>query len=100
MREMSRTINKTKVNYVSMAVGESIDMADVKSIEIPGVITKQSKLMLAVRRELGKDANFLIVSSEIVDEKRAISYDDFMKYSHPVTEKEGAEEEEDIPEGF
>lgn len=88
MRKITRTISKTVVSYVSGVVGKQLDFTDIQEIELPGAITKQAKLMVAMRKKLGKDANFVITSTRVVEEKRAISYDDFMAYSLPVEDDE------------
>lgn len=90
-RAITRTVSTTKIN-----VSEFVDgtLKEKESVYVPGSITDAKRLMSEVRKAHGKAANVVITGTEIIEEKRVISFDDFMKYSVPVGAEEDTENED------
>lgn len=87
-RAIIRTVSTTKIN-----VSEFVDccLQEKDPVYVPGSITDGKRLISEVRKAYGKAANVVITGTEIIEEKRAISFDDFMKYSVPVNAEESTD---------
>ena len=90
-RAITRTVSTTKINVSEFVDGS---LKEKESVYVPGSITDAKRLMSEVRKAHGKAANVVITGTEIIEEKRAISFDDFMKYSVPVNAEEDTENED------
>lgn len=90
-RAITRTVSTTKIN-----VAEFVDccLEEKDPVYVSGSITDGKRLISEVRKAYGKAANVVITGTEIVEEKRAISFDDFMKYSVPVDAEKSTENED------
>lgn len=90
-RAITRTVSTTKIN-----VAEFVDcsLKEKEAVYVPGSITDGKRLISEVRKVYGKAANVVITGTEIFEEKRAISFDDFMKYSVIVDAEEVTENED------
>lgn len=89
MRAITRTINTTKIDVAKFEAGNLIPVAPVFAA---GEIKDNDRQMKAVRAVYGKNANVIITGYDVISEKRAISYEDFMSFSHVVA----ADEEEEV----
>ena len=90
-RAIARTVSTTKINVLEFVDGS---LKEKEPVYVPGSITDAKRLISEVRKAYGKAANVVISGTEIVEEKRAISFDDFMKYSVPVDAEESTENED------
>lgn len=90
MRAVTRTINSTSIEVSYFAGGILVEKDPVV---VPGKVIDASRQMKAVRSVYGKNANVVITGYKVIDEKRAISFEDFMKYSVIVADEENEEQE-------
>lgn len=88
MRGITRTISSTVIHVAEFAYGELRVLEDVI---VPGAITDNARVMKAVRNVYGKEANIVVTGTEVLEEKRTISFENFMRYS----EASSAEPDED-----
>lgn len=86
MRGITRTISSTLIHVAEFACGELHVLDDVL---VPGAITDNARVMKAVRNVYGKEANIVVTGTEVLEEKRMISFEDFMRYSEVALAESG-----------
>ena len=90
-RPFERTVSSTIVHVSEFSNGQLNTLDDVI---LNGAIEDNKRVMNEVRRIYGKAANIVVSGTEVVQEKRRISFEDFMKYSYPAPVKENDEASE------
>lgn len=88
-RPFERTASITTVHLAEFKDGA---LQELESLLLNGAISDNKRIMNQVRKVYGKTANIVVTGKEISEEKRRISFEDFMKYSYPVPVK-GADDE-------
>lgn len=81
-RPFERTVSTTTVKLSEFKDGQLHELPDML---LNGAISDSKRIMNEVRRLYGKTANVVVTSTEIAEEKRRISFEDFMRYSYPAT---------------
>lgn len=89
MRGITRTIYSTVIHVAQFACGE---LHVLKDVIVRGSITDTARVMKAVRNVYGKEANIVVTGTEVLEEKRTISFEDFMRYSEVAS----AESDNDV----
>ena len=93
-RPFERTVSTTRIH---LAVFEDGGLRAVDDMLLNGAISNSKRIMNEVRKQFGKTANVVVTGTEITEEKRMISFEDFMKYSY-VPERKNADEVEENEE--
>ncbi len=88
-RPIERTVSTTTVHLAEFKDGS---LQELESLLLNGAISDNKRIMNEVRKVYGKTANIVVTGTEISEEKRRISFEDFMKYSYPAPVKAADEE--------
>ena len=92
-RPFERTVSTTVVRLAEFKDGS---LQELDSLLLNGAIADNKRIMNEVRKVYGKTANIVVTGTEISEEKRRISFEDFMKYSYPAPVKGVDEEVEEM----
>lgn len=87
-RPFDRTVSTTAVHLAEFKDGA---LHELESLLLNGAISDNKRIMNEVRKVYGKTANIVVTGTEISEEKRRISFEDFMKYSYPAPVKSADE---------
>ena len=91
----TRTLVSTEIQVAELKIGTT-DLTVLGAIEVEGKVSPEKAVRIANKEYKGKQV--VVIGLEEKQEKRTLSYEDFMKYSVVVVEEEVSEDEVEVAE--